>query len=558
MAGRNGEAQHMCPPGYIRMMMGAHGAQALDTSSGYVPGANVVPLTAEHHGDLMEGLNANVSLKREEGQHSTLHPGTRIGQLFEQSTGGFAEARAALLRFSNRNQCVRSDFIVDLPVHLKRQDHLRQIVHVVTSVDLATYCVIFNNPYLLAVVLPTIARGFPLFGRMTERIMHFEEGGFYPMMLVFALILGRDACIPSIVSHAPDMDHVGLPLMAAAQFISPTTMALTLNTMFQTSAVLLIRDAYVLGLGLSLAIEDDDPELLEKVIDLYRPTPKAYIDGRTICSGTSICTSSSGVFIHEPPVLLVAIQSGSLKITKELVSRCPAKHVDDLFCELIVGTVRLTVWQLLWERKDKDQWEWVVNLYYLMRAGLHTPSTPDRVAQKYIRDLKRRFTNIIILRAGAIPMQYPPECPGGGLTDPPPDPAPRVATEADDTLPSLLEGLQVSPSPTRRRGHRGGAKSRAKRDRAATRPDSPPPEPPLPSIEELTCPITHELFENPVMLVGDGHVYSRDAIAQWLRKMNMSPLHGLELETQDKLQLIPQPAIAEAVERYRKMHPDVE
>ena len=60
------------------------------------------------------------------------------------------------------------------------------------------------------------------------------------------------------------------------------------------------------------------------------------------------------------------------------------------------------------------------------------------------------------------------------------------------------------------------------------------------------------------MLVGDGHVYSRDAIAQWLRKMNMSPLHGLELETQDKLQLIPQPAIAEAVGRYRKMHPDVE
>ena len=59
------------------------------------------------------------------------------------------------------------------------------------------------------------------------------------------------------------------------------------------------------------------------------------------------------------------------------------------------------------------------------------------------------------------------------------------------------------------------------------------------------------LLEDPVMLVGDNSIYSRHVITAWLRQNNISPLHGTELETQEKLTLIPMPAIASKVELYR-------
>ena len=84
---------------------------------------------------------------------------------------------------------------------------------------------------------------------------------------------------------------------------------------------------------------------------------------------------------------------------------------------------------------------------------------------------------------------------------------------------------------------------------------NPSPEP-LPLREDIECPITMTLLEDPVMLVGDNCIYSRDAITIWLRHNNTSPLHGSELDTQAKLALISLPAIAAKVERYRAAYPD--
>ena len=47
----------------------------------------------------------------------------------------------------------------------------------------------------------------------------------------------------------------------------------------------------------------------------------------------------------------------------------------------------------------------------------------------------------------------------------------------------------------------------------------------LDTTEDLYCPITHELFEDPCVLEGDGRTYERRAIEEWLRRGNCtSPL----------------------------------
>ena len=49
--------------------------------------------------------------------------------------------------------------------------------------------------------------------------------------------------------------------------------------------------------------------------------------------------------------------------------------------------------------------------------------------------------------------------------------------------------------------------------------------------EELCCPITLSLFEDPVFL-SDGHVYSRAAVEDWLRRGNgSSPVTGEPLDS---------------------------
>ena len=45
------------------------------------------------------------------------------------------------------------------------------------------------------------------------------------------------------------------------------------------------------------------------------------------------------------------------------------------------------------------------------------------------------------------------------------------------------------------------------------------------SEENLTCPITRQLFRDPV-LANDGHIYERTAIVHWISQQGTSPLTG--------------------------------
>ena len=48
---------------------------------------------------------------------------------------------------------------------------------------------------------------------------------------------------------------------------------------------------------------------------------------------------------------------------------------------------------------------------------------------------------------------------------------------------------------------------------------------------QLVCPITAELFEDPVLLVEDGYTYERSAVTAWLEKHDTSPMSGATLTT---------------------------
>ena len=62
---------------------------------------------------------------------------------------------------------------------------------------------------------------------------------------------------------------------------------------------------------------------------------------------------------------------------------------------------------------------------------------------------------------------------------------------------------------------------------------------PLPSADDgddldskaLVCPITAELFKDPVLLVEDGYTYERDAVTKWLTKHDTSPMTGGTLKS---------------------------
>lgn len=61
-------------------------------------------------------------------------------------------------------------------------------------------------------------------------------------------------------------------------------------------------------------------------------------------------------------------------------------------------------------------------------------------------------------------------------------------------------------------------------------------------LETLTCPITLELFRDPV-IAGDGHTYERKAIIKWLNMYGTSPLtrqplNVTELQPDEHLKLL--------------------
>lgn len=75
----------------------------------------------------------------------------------------------------------------------------------------------------------------------------------------------------------------------------------------------------------------------------------------------------------------------------------------------------------------------------------------------------------------------------------------------------------------------------------------------------LICPITDEIFENPVLYTLDGRTYERTAITQWLEKNRTSPYSRDKmspLQSVDQV-LIPNRAIIDAIDEFKQDHPEL-
>ncbi|KAH8073577.1 ubiquitin-protein transferase [Aureococcus anophagefferens] len=69
--------------------------------------------------------------------------------------------------------------------------------------------------------------------------------------------------------------------------------------------------------------------------------------------------------------------------------------------------------------------------------------------------------------------------------------------------------------------------------------------------DDLYCPITHELFGDPVVLAGDGHTYERRAITEWFQRGNAtSPLTSAPLEPSQRA-LVPNYSVRRLADEHR-------
>ena len=69
--------------------------------------------------------------------------------------------------------------------------------------------------------------------------------------------------------------------------------------------------------------------------------------------------------------------------------------------------------------------------------------------------------------------------------------------------------------------------------------------------KRLTCPITSELFKDPVICAGDGQTYEREAIEKWFSNNSKSPLTRVNLTEEMKV-LVPNFSVREACNALRK------
>ena len=76
------------------------------------------------------------------------------------------------------------------------------------------------------------------------------------------------------------------------------------------------------------------------------------------------------------------------------------------------------------------------------------------------------------------------------------------------------------------------------------------------AVGELICPITGEVFLDPVLLVGDGHTYEREAAERWLAKHATSPLSGQPLPPHG-LDLVPNHALRKQASALLERRPDL-
>lgn len=67
--------------------------------------------------------------------------------------------------------------------------------------------------------------------------------------------------------------------------------------------------------------------------------------------------------------------------------------------------------------------------------------------------------------------------------------------------------------------------------------------------EFYLCPITQDVMMNPVILV-DGHTYEKEAIEDWLKLKNTSPLTGVQLPSK---QMIPNYALKGLIQELEEL-----
>ena len=69
--------------------------------------------------------------------------------------------------------------------------------------------------------------------------------------------------------------------------------------------------------------------------------------------------------------------------------------------------------------------------------------------------------------------------------------------------------------------------------------------------EVLLCPMSLQLFRDPVFCIGDGHTYEKEMIEEWFKRNNISPKTGVEL-TQEKKVCVPNFAVRTVCDAIRK------
>lgn len=75
--------------------------------------------------------------------------------------------------------------------------------------------------------------------------------------------------------------------------------------------------------------------------------------------------------------------------------------------------------------------------------------------------------------------------------------------------------------------------------------------------KDLVCPITLTIFYNPVIALGDGQTYEKEAIAMWLETQRnggsiRSPVSNAYMEGSNVMGLVPNKAVADMARNYRE------
>lgn len=118
----------------------------------------------------------------------------------------------------------------------------------------------------------------------------------------------------------------------------------------------------------------------------------------------------------------------------------------------------------------------------------------------------------------------------------------RSSAGAPPTAVARPVGPAPAPSagPTVVSGLGGSALDAALRDLSLDEADIP---------AAYVCSITGEIMRDPVVLVGSGNTYEREAIATWLRTHSTDPLSNVSIPKKDQV-LVPNVALRSAIDEF--------